>query len=81
MKKYGLVSTYTKKQYKVHSPSCNEDKIANVVNREFDIEEALDVVVSDLTYFNVKGKWNYIYLIIDLFNCEFIGYAARKILN
>ena len=52
MKKYDLVSTYTKKQYKVHSPSCNEDKIANVVNREFDKEEALDVVVSDLTYVN-----------------------------
>jgi transposase InsO family protein len=78
MKKYDLVSTYTKKQYKVHSPSCNEDKIANVVNREFDKEEALDVVVSDLTYVNVKGKWNYICLIIDLFNREFIGYAAGK---
>jgi transposase InsO family protein len=78
MKKYGLISTYTKKQYKVHSPKCNEDKIANVVNREFDKEEALDVVVSDLTYVNVKGKWNYICLIIDLFNLEFIGYAAGK---
>ena len=78
MKKYGLVSTYTKKQYKVHSPKCNEDKIANVVNRKFDKEEALDVVVSDLTYVNVKGKWNYICLIIDLFNREFVGYAAGK---
>lgn len=78
MKKYDLVSTYTKKQYKVHSPSCNEDKIANVVNREFDKEEALDVVVSDLTYVNVKSKWNYVCLIIDLFNREFIGYAAGK---
>ena len=78
MKKYDLVSTYTKKQYKVHSPGCNEDKIANIVNREFDKEESLDVVVSDLTYVNVKGKWNYICLIIDLFNREFIGYAAGK---
>jgi len=72
MKKYCLVSTYTKKQYKVHSPSYNEDKIANVANREFDKGEALDVVVSDITYFNVKGKWNYIYLIIELFNLCFI---------
>jgi transposase InsO family protein len=78
MKKYDLVSTYTKKQYKVHSPGCNEDKIANVVNRGFDKEEALDVVVSDLTYVNVKGKWNYICLIIDLFNREFVGYAAGE---
>jgi len=48
MKKYGLVSTYTKK-IQVHYSKCNEDKITNVVNREFDKEEALDVVVSDLT--------------------------------
>ena len=78
MKKYGLVSSYTVKQYKVHSPKCNEDKVANVVNRDFNKEESLDVVVSDLTYVNVKGKWNYICLIIDLFNREFVGYAAGK---
>jgi len=78
MKKYGLVSSYTVKQYKVHSAKCNEDKIANVVNRDFNKEQALDVVVSDLTYVNVKGKWNYVCLIIDLFNREFVGYAAGK---
>ena len=27
---------------------------------------------------NVQGKWNYICVIIDLFNREFIGYAAGK---
>ncbi|SJZ82926.1 Integrase core domain-containing protein [Selenihalanaerobacter shriftii] len=60
MKKYGLVSSYTVKQYKVHSTKCNEEKIKNIVNREFDRDQTLDVVVSDLTYVNVKGKWNYI---------------------
>ena len=29
-----------------------------------------------MTYVNVKGKWNYICLIIDLYNCEIIAYAA-----
>ena len=33
MKKYGLDSNYTVKQYKVHKGSCNEDKIKNDVNR------------------------------------------------
>ena len=74
----GLVSNYTVKQFKVHKSTCNEDKIENKLNREFDKEEKLDVVVSDLTYVNVKGKWNYICLIIDLFNREIIGYAAGK---
>lgn len=74
----GLVSNYTVKQFKVHKETCNEDKIENKLNREFDREEKLDVIVSDLTYVNVKGKWNYICLIIDLFNREIIGYVAGK---
>lgn len=71
----GLVSNYTVKQYKVHRIKCNEDKIEN---REFDREEKVDVIVSDLTYVNVQGKWNYICLILDLYNREIIGYSAGK---
>ena len=74
----GLISNYTVKQFKVHKITCNEDNIENKLNREFNREEQLDVVVSDLTYVNVQGKWNYICLIIDLFNREIIGYAAGK---
>lgn len=74
----GLVSNYTVKQFKVHTSRCNEDKIENKVNREFNREEKLDVVVSDLTYVNVNGKWNYICLLIDLYNREIIGYASGK---
>ena len=74
----GLVSNYTVKQFKVHKETYNEDKIKNKLNREFNRKEKLDVVVSDLTYVNVKGKWNYICLIIDLYNREIIGYATGK---
>ena len=76
--KNGLVSNYTVKQYKVHKVTCNNDKVDNVLNREFDRNKELDVVVSDLTYVNVAGKWNYICLIIDLFNREIVGYTAGK---
>ena len=76
MNKYRLVSNYTVKQYKVHKASCNEDKVANVVNREFNGREDLEIVVSDLTYVNVAGKWNYICLLINLFNREIVGYSA-----
>jgi putative transposase len=31
-----------------------------------------------ITYVNVKGKLNYICLILDLFNREIIGYATGK---
>ena len=76
MKKYNLISKYTIKQYKVHRTPVNNEKVKNLVNRKFDNREYLEVVVSDLTYVNVNGKWNYICLILDLFNREIVGYAA-----
>lgn len=78
MKLHGLVSNYTVKQFKIHKQTCNEEAVPNILNREFDRKKQLDVVVSDLTYVNVAGKWNYICLILDLWNREIIGYAAGK---
>ena len=36
MKQEGLVSNYTVAQYKPHVVKCNEDKIENVVDCNFD---------------------------------------------
>ena len=76
MDKYRLISNYIIKQYKVHKTSCNEDKTENIVNREFDNRRDLEILVSDLTYVNVAGKWHYICLLINLFNREIVGYSA-----
>ena len=57
MDKYGLVSNYTIKQFKVHRTSCNEEKIENKVDRKFNDREYLEVVISDLTYVRVRDKW------------------------
>ena len=76
MNKYKLISNYTVKQYKVHKSKCNEDKVGNIVNREFGDREDLEIVVSDLTYVNVMGRWHYICLVINLFNREIVGYSA-----
>ncbi len=78
MKKYALVSKYTVKHFKVHKTTCNEEKTANLVARKFDQRPLLEVVVSDLTYVNVNGKWQYICILLDIFNREIIGYAAGK---
>ncbi len=78
MNLHGLVSNYTIKQFKVHKSTCNEDNNPNILNREFKRENQLDVVVSDLTYVNVAGRWNYICLILDLWNREIVGYACGK---
>ena len=79
MKKYNLISNYTVKQYKPSKTMSNEEKIENTVNRNFKKRKELEVVVSDISYVNVNGKWHYICLIMDLFNREIIEYSAGKI--
>jgi len=76
MKKNGLVSAYTVAQYKVHKSVCNEAGIPNELNRQFQKLTPLEAVVSDLTYVRVAGRWNYICLLIDLFNREIIGHSC-----
>ncbi|MFS1511322.1 IS3 family transposase [Chengkuizengella sp. SCS-71B] len=76
MKEQGLVSTYTIAQFKPHPTTYNESKQINELNRNFDQEEELNVVVSDLTYVRVNQKWHYICVFIDLFNREIIGYST-----
>lgn len=78
MKKYSLVSKYTVAQYKIRKQACNEDNVANTVNREFSNRDKLEVVVSDLTYVRVKGQWLYICALLDLHNKEIIGYSAGR---
>lgn len=76
MRKNGLVSSYTVAKYRVHKDTCNEAKVTNLVDRNFHNRDFLDVVVSDLTYVRVNGKWHYICLMLDLHNREIVGYSA-----
>jgi len=57
---------------------CNEDKIANVMNRQFNNREKLEVVVSNLAYVRVNNKWYYICTLLDLHNKEIIGYSVGE---
>ncbi len=76
MKENCLVSNYTLAQYKIHTNSCNESNIPNIVDRDFDNRDKLEVAVSDLTYVRVGIKWNYVCTIVDLSDREIIGYSA-----
>ena len=78
MKQEGLVSNYTVAQFKPHVDKCNESTVANLVNRKFNEQPPLNVVVSDLTYVRVGMRWNYICVLIDLYNREIIGYSAGR---
>jgi putative transposase len=76
MNENGLVSKYTVAQFKPHVDKCNESRIENVLNRKFDQQKELTVVVSDLTYVRVGDRWNYICLFVDLYNREIVGHSA-----
>ncbi|MCC2356548.1 IS3 family transposase [Bacillus paranthracis] len=78
MQNQGLVSNYTIAQFRPQRVSCNEEKISNELDRQFNQKEELAVVVSDLTYVRVNKKWNYVCLLVDLFNREIIGHSAGQ---
>lgn len=76
MNEQGLVSKYTVAQFKPTKSLVNESEVGNKLNREFNQNEALKVIVSDLTYVRVKQKWHYLCVLVDLYNREIIGYSA-----
>ena len=78
MKQEGLVSNYTTAQFRPQKDTCNESKIENVVDRQFNQQPYRNIVVSDLTYVRVGMSWNYICVLVDLFNREIIGYSAGR---
>ena len=78
MKQCGLVSNYTAAQFKPKKDTCNKSKTANVLNRQFQGQGYRNVVVSDLAYVRVGAQWNYISVLVDLFNREIIGYSAGE---
>jgi putative transposase len=78
MKENGLVSNYTVAQFKPTKTTCNQSNLENLVKREFNDRDELEVCVSDLTYVRVGTDWNYICSIIDLSNREIIGCSVGK---
>ena len=78
MKQEGLVSNYTTAQFKPQKAICNESKTQNILGRQFHGQGYRDVVISDLTYVRVGACWNYICVLVDLYNREIIGYSAGE---
>ena len=77
MAELGIESVYKKTSFKPEaSNKCNESDVSNLLGREFDCWKENEVIVSDLTYVKVGKKWNYICVLIDLFNRELVGWSA-----
>lgn len=79
MKEAGIKSSYGKRSFKpCASKGCNESKVSNLIGREFNCWNRNEVIVSDLTYVRVNGEWNYICVLIDLFNREIVGWSVGR---
>src|SRR5699024_8516578 len=64
MKQNNLLSTYTNAIYKPYPSKSNERLITNGLDRDFNRAQPMEVIVSDLTYVKVAGKWYYICVFI-----------------
>lgn len=76
MRENGLASAYGRKRFKAHPGKPNEADLPNLVAREFRGRGPRTHVCSDLTYVRVGGSWNYVCLLIDLYNREIVGHSA-----
>lgn len=76
MRDNGLASAYGRKKFKCHPGRPNEAELPNVVARQFGGRSPRTHVCSDLTYVRVGGGWNYVCLLVDLYNREIVGHSA-----
>ena len=76
MEEEGLVSRYTVAQFKPRRQKVNRDDVKNIIDQDFEGRSKNEVIVSDLTYVRVGNSWNYICVLVDLFNREIVGYSV-----
>ena len=79
MKQKELYSAYSRSHFKGYKGKSNESTIPNELNRQFNDQKEYAAVVSDLTYVRVNYKWNYVCLLVDLFNREIIGCSTGSV--
>ena len=78
MRDLGL-RTKRRRRYKVTTDSRHSYPVAaNVLNRNFDVAEANQVWVCDITYVWTLQGWLYLAVIMDLFSRKIVGWAMDK---
>ena len=81
MAEQNLVSVYGKPKYTkpgTKNAGANKSGVSNLIGRQFSFWNEKQVIVSDLTYVKVGGKWCYVCALIDLFNREVVGWSVGE---
>jgi transposase InsO family protein len=68
------------KNFRVTTDSRGVTRFPNLI-KDFEVTVVNQILVSDITYYEMLGKFYYITLIMDLFNREIVGYSASKSLR
>jgi transposase InsO family protein len=68
------------KNFRVTTDSRGVTRFPNLT-KGLEVTDVNQVLVSDITYYEMPGKFRYITLIMDLFNREIVGYSASKSLR
>ena len=76
MRENGLAGAYGRKRFKVHPGAVNEADVPNVVARGFGGRAPRTHICGDLAYVRVGASWNYVCLLVDLYNREIVGHSA-----
>lgn len=68
------------KNFRVTTDSRGVTRFPNLI-KELEVTSVTQVLVSDITYYEMLGKFYYLTLIMDLFNREVVGFCASKSLR
>lgn len=78
MKEAGVAVRHRKK-YKVTTDSNHKQAVFdNLVNRQFSVEHANQIYVSDITYLWTQEGWLYLAVVIDLYSRKVVGWSMSS---
>jgi len=81
MRENGIYSK-TKRRFKVTTKSKHNKPVAeNLVNRNFKVEEANKIWVSDITYIWTSQGWLYLAVVLDLYSRMVVGWSLSQRIN
>lgn len=78
MRTMGLRAKAARK-FKVTTDSNHSEPIApNLLDQDFSVDTPFEVWTSDITYLRTASGWQYLTVILELFNREIIGYSLSS---
>ena len=66
------------KDYYVYKELCSEYLPKNILNQNFVSELPYKKLVTDISYFKIKGGWLFLSVVLDLYNNQILAYKVSR---